>query len=134
MLVLFRTDSFKTHIDSFKTHIDYRQFQKFLLVVDSFGPNRCGKYVLKSFRIFGQRKYKTSNFSSLLLEKCWFMFLILFEHLMDNFKKILIDSLKIFGLIRTDSFKIPRFKGRQFQIFWIYIHPWKNLRTNWQSP
>ena len=47
LLVLFRTDSFKTHIDSFKTHIDYRQFQKFLLVVDSFGPNRCGKYVLK---------------------------------------------------------------------------------------
>ena len=45
------------------------------------------------------------------------MFLILFEHLMDNFKKILIDSLKIFWLIRTDSFKIPRFKGRQFQIF-----------------
>ena len=59
MFVLFRTDSFKTHIDSFKTHIDYRQFQKFLLVVDSFGPNRCGKYVLKSFRIFGQKKYKT---------------------------------------------------------------------------
>ena len=45
------------------------------------------------------------------------MFLILFEHLIDNFKKILIDSLKIFWLIRTDSFKIPRFKGRQFQIF-----------------
>ena len=45
------------------------------------------------------------------------MFLILFENLIDNFKKILIDSLKIFWLIRTDSFKIPRFKGSQFHIF-----------------
>ena len=51
VFVLFRTDSFKTHID-------YRQCQKFLLVVDSFGPSRCGKYVLKSFRIFGQKRYK----------------------------------------------------------------------------
>ena len=33
---LFRTDSFRTKID-------HRQFQKFLLVIDSFGPNRCGK-------------------------------------------------------------------------------------------
>ena len=39
----------------------YRQFQKFLLVIDSFGPNRCRKYVLKSLRILGQRKYTTSN-------------------------------------------------------------------------
>ena len=44
--VVFRTDSFKTPIDS-------RQFQKFLLVIDSFGPNRCGKYGLKSFGILG---------------------------------------------------------------------------------
>ena len=44
--VLFR-------IDSFKTQIDYRQFQKILLVIDSFGPNRCGKYGLKSFGILG---------------------------------------------------------------------------------
>ena len=41
--VLFRTDSFKTH----------RQFQKSILVIDSFGPNRCGKYELKSFGILG---------------------------------------------------------------------------------
>ena len=41
------------------------------------------------------------------------MFLILFENLIDNFKKILIDSLKIFWLIRTDSFRF----------FWTYIHP-----------
>ena len=33
----------------------------------------------------------------------------------------------MFWLIRTDSFKIPRFKDRQFQIFFFltYIHPWK---------
>ena len=55
------------------------------------------------------------------------MFLILFEHLMDNFKKILIDSLKIFWLIRTDSFKIPRFKGRQFQIFLDIYSPLYNM-------
>ena len=36
MSVLFRTDSFKTQID-------FRQFQKFLRVIDRFGPNRCGK-------------------------------------------------------------------------------------------
>ena len=46
--VLFRTDSFKIQID-------YRQFQKFLFVIDSFRPNTCGKYVLKSFRILGKR-------------------------------------------------------------------------------
>ena len=34
--VLFRTDSFRTQIY-------YRQFQKFLLVIDSFRPNRCGQ-------------------------------------------------------------------------------------------
>ena len=27
-------------------------------MVDSFGPSRCGKYVLKSFRIFGQKNIK----------------------------------------------------------------------------
>ena len=54
------------------------------------------------------------------------MFLILFEHLMDNFKKILIDSLKIFWLIRTDSFKTPidSFKTHidynQFQKFYLW--------------
>ena len=45
------------------------------------------------------------------------MFLILFENLKDSFKKISIDSLRIFWLIRTDSFRIPRFEERQFQIF-----------------
>ena len=44
--VLFRTDSFKTEIDN-------RQFQKSLLVIDSFGPIRCGKHGLKSFGILG---------------------------------------------------------------------------------
>ena len=39
----------------------YRQFQKFLLVIDSFGPNRCRKYVLNSLRILGQRKYTLYN-------------------------------------------------------------------------
>ena len=52
--VLFRTDSFKTHID-------YRQFQTFLLVIDSFGLNRCGKYVLKSFRILINQPAHTSE-------------------------------------------------------------------------
>ena len=33
-----------------------------LLVMDSFGPNRCRKYVLKSLRILGQRKYKKREF------------------------------------------------------------------------
>ena len=36
-------------------------FRNFQTVLDSFGPNRCRKYVLKSLRILGQRKYTTSN-------------------------------------------------------------------------
>ena len=36
------------------------------------------------------------------------MFLILFENLKDSFKKISIDSLRIFWLIRTDTFRIPQ--------------------------
>ena len=47
--VLFRTDSFRTKADL------YRQFQKFLLVIDSFGPNICKKYMLKPFCILDQK-------------------------------------------------------------------------------
>ena len=49
--VFFRTDSLRTQTD-------YRHLQEFVLVMDSVGPNRCGKYVLKSFRILGQSTWK----------------------------------------------------------------------------
>ena len=83
--VLFRTDSFKTQID-------YKQFQKFLLAIDSFGPNKCGKYGLKSFGILGFSPHTHlciesamwfDNILPTLLEKYWLMFL---EILIDSFK------------------------------------------------
>ena len=35
----------------------FRQFQKYLFVIDSFGPNRCKKHVLKSFCNLDQRVF-----------------------------------------------------------------------------
>ena len=37
------------------------RFRNFLLVIDSFGQNRCKKYVLKPFCILDQRNYKINN-------------------------------------------------------------------------
>ena len=134
--VLFRTDSFRTQID-------YRQFQKFLLVIDSFGPNICGKIcteVLSHFtnydgEVINQLTHTPESplywkrnaswwYSLTLLEKCWLMCLILFENLMDSFKKISIDSFKDFLVDQARQFQnTPNFRIDRFRFFWTYIHP-----------
>ena len=99
--VLFRTDSFKTQID-------YRQFQKFWLVMDSFGPNRWEKYELKSFCILIYQPLHTpesllywkSNaswwYSSTLLENielCFWTFWYSFRKIsIDSFEDFLVDQ------------------------------------------
>ena len=75
-------------------------------------------------------------YASTLHEKCWLIFLILFENLTDSFKKVLIDSFEDFLVDKFWRFsgwsgesvsKYPKFQVRQFQIFGhIFTPDWIN--------
>ena len=84
----------------------YGQFQKFLLVIDSFGPNRC--------RILWWRGNKSTHTHT------WVTFIfkaqcesMIFFNIARKMLTLCFDKtvLKIFWLTRTDSFKIPRIPG-----------------------
>ena len=55
-------------------------------------------------------------YSSTLLEKCWLMFLILFENLIDNFKNILIRQFEDFLVDKEIQFQnTPNFRSDSFR-------------------
>ena len=55
-------------------------------------------------------------YSSTLLEKCWLMFLILFENLIDNFKNILIRQFEDFLVDKEIQFQnTPNFRSDGFR-------------------
>ena len=104
----------------------YRQFQKFLLVIDSFGPNRCRKYVLKIMMVMVMmviyqlthapesplywRHNASRWYFSTLLEKCWLY------NSIDSFEDFLVDQDRQFQ-------NTPNSRVDSFRFFWTYIHP-----------
>ena len=114
----------------FRTLIYYRPFQKFLLVIDNFGPNRFGKICaevtfLVKWNIKQAFLRKTNTFPIWYNSFFWFLFIKelkrMLLRLFENFDR---QFWRFSGRSGQTVSKYPKFQDRPFQIFWTYIYPW----------
>ena len=109
--------------DSFRTLIYYRQFQKFLLVKDNFGPNRFGKICAEvTFSVKENIKQaflrETNIFPIWYNSFFWFLFIKelkrMLLRLFENFDR---QFQRFSGWSGQTVSKYPKFQDRQFKIF-----------------